>query len=514
MAKKKREATEPAGSKPEELPAAAAAVEAAEAEEAAQETGSDEESAEELKERLKRVIGVEVGDAGVLRKRLKISVPAETIAEERDKQYSELFTDALVPGFRRGRAPRRLVEKRFAQEVGEQVQLKLMTNAYLAATEKESIKPLGDPQVWIRGTDGNETLTGVEAALRKLTLPDEGPFEFRCEVEVWPEFTLPEWKGLKIKRPKVAITEGDITKQLDRMRAYRGQWEPVAKGTAKTDDLLVCDVTMRVGGEVIRKQENTQVYVRPQQIEGVTLEKLGETLAGAKAGDTRQASGTVPADHERAELREKSADFEFQVHEVKRFALPPVDKEFLDALGFESEAEAREYLKARMERELTDAVQTGMRNQLCRALLEKTAMELPEGISRRHIDRAIVRKVVELRRNGVPEEAIAKHADELRTSAAKQAIESLKLQFVLEEISTKLEIEVSEEELNSQIAEIARQYNRRFDRVRDELAQGDGLTALYVDIRDRKCLDRLLEDAEIEETSGPAESVSAVADAT
>src|SRR5262249_20986464 len=164
----------------------------------------------------------------------------------------------------------------------------------------------------------------------------------------------------------------------------------------KADDLLICDVAMSVGGEQIKKDENVRLAARAQRVEGVTLEKLGEVLVGSKAEQTKKIEGTIPDDYEKAELRGKTAKFEITIHEVKRLALPPLDEAFLQSVGADSEKELREFVKGQMERELDATIKRGMFGQLQRYLLEKTKIELPEGLSRRHVDRAIIRRIVEL----------------------------------------------------------------------------------------------------------------------
>jgi FKBP-type peptidyl-prolyl cis-trans isomerase (trigger factor) len=134
----------------------------------------EEAPEEDFKEALKKVLDVQVEDAGVLRKRLSITVPRETIDAERDKQYGEMIREAIVPGFRRGRAPRRLVEKRFGEEVGEQIRAKLVTNGYLAAADLKGLKTVGDPMMWSRDGD-EEKLVNVETALSRMKLPGESP---------------------------------------------------------------------------------------------------------------------------------------------------------------------------------------------------------------------------------------------------------------------------------------------------------------------------------------------------
>lgn len=468
--------------------------------------GEEEGEEEDPKEAMKKVIAVDVVDAGVLRKALTVTVPEEKLREELDKDYKELISEAIVPGFRRGRAPRRLVEKRFGSDVGEQVQTRVVSNAYLAAIDKEDLKVLGDPLLWVEVKDkkakeeeGKEQLVDMPTALRHMKLPDEGELTFRCEVEVKPEFELPQLDGVEVEKPKLEVTDEDVTVQIDRYRAQLGNWAPVPDGQVEIDDLLVCDMKMTSDGKEVKAQENIQLAARAQVVEGVTLEDLGEKFEGAKAGDTRTFEGPLPDDYEVEDLRGKQAEFALTINDIKRLNLPPLDEAYLSTLGFDSEEEYRSSVKQQMESRLGQEVRRGMRNQVRKYLLDNTQLDLPEGLSSRQTERAVMRRMIELQRQGVPQAEIEKHADELRTGAREQAVAELKLHFVLEQIAEKLDIDVTEEEINGAIAAIARTYNRRFDRVRDELAKNNGIDSLYLEIRDEKCIDGILEKAKITE---------------
>jgi trigger factor len=461
---------------------------------------------EDPKEALKKAITVEVADAGTLRKTLTITVPLDSIRSELDKDYKELVAEAVVPGFRRGRAPKRLVEKRFGAEVGEQVQTRVVSNAYLAAIEKEEMKVLGDPMLWTKIKDkkadeqeGKEQLVDMQTALRHMKLPDEGELTFRCEVEVRPEFEIPELKGVPIEKPQLEIGDDDVTAQIDRSRAIRGNWVPVLDGQVEIDDLIVCEMKMTVDGKAVKTQDNIQIAARPQVVEGVRLDELGDEMAGAKAGDTKTLEGTLPDDYEVEDFRGKTARFELTVNEIKRLDLPPMDQAYLSSAGFDGEAEYRSWVRQQMEGRLAEEIRRGMRHAVRKYLLDNTKLDLPEGVSSRQTERVAVRRMIELQREGVPPAEIEKHADELRTGAREQAAVELKLHFILEQIAEKLEIDITEEEVNSAIADIAKTYNRRFDRVRDELAKNNGIESLYLEIRDEKCIEKILEQAEITE---------------
>jgi len=469
--------------------------------------GDHANTPEAVKERLKGAIAVEVADVGVLRKSLAIRVPRQEVQVELDAQYGELLNDAIVPGFRKGRAPRRLVEKRYGGEVGAQVQTRLMSNAYLAAVEKEDLKVLGDPLVWISEKDKKaesgavQKLVDMPTALEQIKLPTEGDFEFKCEVELKPQFELPNLDGIAVEKPKLEITDEDVQTQIDRMRAIRGNFTPVAEGgKIEEDDLLICDMKMTVDGAEIKTAENINVAARAQRLETVAFEDFGKAVIGKKVGDTVEVTGELPDDYEREDLRGKQATFNLKINDIKRLVLPPLDKDFLATQGFDDETEYRAFVREQMTGELENEVRRGMRNQVRKYLLDNTKLDLPEGLSSRQTDRAIIRRIVDLRQRGVPMEEIDKHADELKTSAREQTLTELKLYFILEQIAEKNEVEVSEEDLNERIAAIARAYNHRFDRVRDELAQNGGLDSLYLQIRDDKCIDALIEKATVTES--------------
>lgn len=472
-------------------------------------TGADEE--EDPKEALKKVIDVKISDAGVLRRNVSITVPQDSLKAELDKDYKELINEAVVPGFRRGRAPRRLVEKRFGREVNDQVQTRILSNAYLAAIEKEDLKVLGDPLVWVqvkdkKGADETpgEQLLDFQSALQHMSLPEEGDFSFRCEVEVKPEFELPELEGVQIEKPDLKIDDEDVQVQIDRIRAQRGHWVPVEDGgKVEIDDMLVCDMKMTVDGTEVKTTDNMPLAARAQMIEGAVISDLGERLKGLKVGESATVESELPDDYELEAHRGKKASFELLVNEIKRMQLPPLDKEYLSSQGFDSEEEYRSLIKKQMESRLEHEIRRGMRDQAREYLLEKTKIDLPEGLSSRQTERAVERRMVDLRMQGVPMSEIEKNADELRTGAREQAVAELKLHFILEEIAEKLDIDVKEEEINGRIAEMAQAYNQRFDRVRDQLSKNNGLVSVYLQLRDEKCIDHILEKARITEAKTP-----------
>lgn len=463
-------------------------------------TAAANDRAQELLEELKSEVQVETKDIGTLRKELIIKVPGEVIAKHVDHNYDELANDAVVPGFRKGRAPRRLIEKRFGHDVRQSLKTTIIGQSFYAAADKAEIEPLGDPLFHVTGKEGHPNLVDFEEALTRLELPAEGDFTYSCELEIKPTFELPELKGIEVKTPQFEINDEQVDEQLERQRKIRGHYEPVTAGAAEPDDLIVADVTLKVGEETVKTEENVQLGVRPTRLDGIALTELGDQLKGVKPGDTRTVTAKVPDDYERPDLRRQDAEFEFQVHELKRQVPAPLE-ELIQQSGAEDEAQLRQFIREDLEAEKEQYTRRAQHAQLTDYLLEKTPMDLPEDLSARQTDRAVLRRVIELRQQGVPESDVEAKIDELRTSAAEDVARDLKLGFILEKVAEELGVTVTDEEINTQIAMIARRYDRRFDRVRDELQSQGLLSQLGEQIKHDKCLQQLLADAQVVEVT-------------
>lgn len=470
---------------------------------------------EQAMAKLKEAITVECEDIGSLRQKLTVTVPRQTLDDRQGEEFAELKRDAMIPGFRKGHAPLKLVEKRFASDVDDRLKTQMITSGYLAAVEKEDIKTLGDPWVWVKvseektGDDGKprkqdvDKLLPLDKALDHMTLPATGSLTFSCEIEVKPEFELPTLEKIPVSRPQVTIGDEDVEVELKRMRMMSGTYRPVEDGPVERDDLLYADIKVSVGGDVLMDEQNVELAARDVRIHGVPAIGLGDALVGKKKGDSVQIEAEVPDDHDSANLRGKKARFDITVHEIKRLEVPPIDEKFLADCGYDNEDDLRGAMRRNLESRLDRTIQQKMQEQIADYLIEGTSLEIPEGLSQRQTERSVARRTIELYQAGVPQAEIAKAVDEMRVQAHSQTIRDLKLFFVLEKISEQRKIDVGEEQINGAIAMIAQQSRQRFDRVRDKLSKGDGLMTLFLQLRDEKVLSALLADADITETEGP-----------
>lgn len=426
---------------------------------------------------------VTIEQAGPCRKKVAIEIPQETIKQQADEQYKELAKEAIVPGFRRGRAPRRLLEKRFGKETSEQIKLKLLSEASEAAIKDNGLEVLGDADI-----DHD-----------KIELPAEGPLKFDFEVEVRPEFELPPLEGIGIEKKPLQVTDEQIDREIEQLRRWSGMWAPKEGGAVEPEDQIIADVILKVEGvEEQEKLDNIEVFVRANGfVGGVPVEKLDEVLVGARVGDERQTSVEVAKTYFREEYRGKKVDIEIKVEDIKYLRPAELDEDFLKKLGVESDSELREGIRDRLAARLESQVRTEMAEQIYKYMVDNTDFDLPLDVVADQAATLLQRQYVNLLSRGLAREQIEEQMGQLRASSEQRAKEQLKAFFVMDKTAAKLGIEVSDEEINGHIARLAIERGQRPERLREEMARDGSLAQFALQVRDEKCVAKLLESAKI-----------------
>ncbi|MBL7133807.1 MAG: trigger factor [Phycisphaerae bacterium] len=427
-------------------------------------------------------IGVAVEEIGTLKKRVTVKVPRGRIDAKYDEMFGELGRTAQVPGFRIGRAPRRLIEKRFGKEILRDVRNAVIGESLGDAVEKTKLKTLGEPDL----------------DLEKIELPDSGDMEYSFEVEVAPEFDLPDIKGIKVEKLIIEVNDERIDQYIEQLRLGRASFDRTG-GAAAEGDVVLAGAKITAEGLEPLDRPGLTLRVAPGQIEGLPLVDLDKDLTGRKTGDTISMTVKAPAAHPNESWREKEITIELTLSEVRRRKLPRVDRELASQLGFDSLKELRNAVAERMTGRLEAETQRSMREQVSRFLLDKTDFQLPEGLVTRQTANVLQRSRVDMMLQGMPREQIDSRLTELQAAAAQEAQRVLKLSFILGKIAEDQTIEVGDDEVNARIAQMASSSGRRPERLRQELAQDGSLEQVRISLRDDKVLDKILSEAKIVE---------------
>jgi trigger factor len=444
---------------------------------------------------------VTIEDVGPARKCLTIEVPAEQIVGKIEHGFEQLNTDAVIPGFRKGHAPRQLIEKRFGAAVRDDARAQIIGEAYDAAIKAESLDVIGEPDV----KDHED-----------IVLPEDGPLVFKVEVEVAPDVTLPDFEKLEVEKVDKPVTDADIDAELDAQAMRHGEPRTITEGQVEEKDYVQVDCHILAGenadedAEVLEHRHDVYALVHGEDydfkghVAGIMIPDLGKQLAGKKVGDEVAISQTGPESHENEKIREQPITIKLNLKQIQR--IDAVEHDKLPALiGFETLDELKDRIRQSLQERHQREQQVAMHEQVTRQLDEQVQLDLPEGMTQRQAQRVLQRKAMEMAYTGASEDQIAEAIAEMRGSSEEEARRQLKLFFIMDKAAKDMDIDVSEGEINGRIAMLAMQQGRRPEKLRQQMIRNGELEHLYLSIREQKTLDQIVGKAQVKQIDGPAE---------
>ena len=443
------------------------------------EVNGEEEAPEEPLE-----LDVQVTSPSACERHVTVTISRKDIDRYLDDAFGEMMPTAAVPGFRIGRAPRKVVENRFRDEVTEQVKSTLLLDSLEQISQEERFTAISEP----------------DFDLEAVEVPKDGPMTFEFTIEVRPEFDLPKWRGLKLNRPVREFTDADVDEQLEQMLSRYGQLVP-HEGPAMEGDYVSVSITSTLDGRQVAHEPEEVIRIRPTlSFRDTRLEGFAKLMQGAKAGDRRTAEVTLSKDAPNAELRGKKVTLEFEVLDVKKLKLPELTPDFLQEIGgFESEEKLRDAIRMNLQRQLEYQQQRNARGQISALLTKSADWELPPGLLERQSARELERAVMELRRSGFSEAEIRARENQLRQNSAASTSTALKEHFILERIAEEEKIDVDEGDYDKEIFLIAAQSGESPRRVRAQLEKRGLMDVLRNQIIERKVLELVQSEAKFKD---------------
>lgn len=445
-----------------------------------QDAAAESEAAPSENERVEQT--VEVSDAGPCRKHVRVTIARKEIERFFDKEFTELVREAQVPGFRPGKTPRKLIEKRFKKDVAQQVKSNLMLKSLEQIDEDDRVEPLSQPEIDFKSID----------------LPEEGDFSFEFDVEVRPQFDTPEYKGLAIKRPERDFSESDIDAGLADFLKRFATTEP-KEGPIALGDIAACDIRFLRDKDVVQEMENVDITVDESlYFKDGRIEKFAAGVVGAKAGDSRELMVQLSDAVTREDMQGATLKAVFVIKEVKTRKLPEVNEDFLSRIGLEDKGALRDFIKDRLEAQLRHAQEDSTRSQVMEKIVESANWELPRDLLRRQAERSLQRKLLELESSGFSEDEIRARINVLRQNSVASTAVSLKQQFVLQKIAEAEEIKIEEEDLDTELRTLAARSGEPLRRVRARIEKEGLWETLALLALERKTIQKIIEHAKIE----------------
>lgn len=429
---------------------------------------------------------VDIKDTGPCKKHIKVSVERADIEDRMGDHFSKLVKESSVTGFRPGKAPRKLIEKRFHTDVASQVKAEVLLASLEQVGEDHDIAPLAPPQI-----DPD-----------KIEIPREGNLVYEFEVEVRPQFDLPEYKGLKLKRPTKLYTESDIAEARRRFLTGYGQVVPKEGGSIELGDIAVCDVAVKTGDKVVGNLQETNLRVeRSLAFRDGMIKKFDEKMKGAKAGDVRTLDVEL-ASNAAGNMGGQTVQATFTIKDVKTIRMPELTDEYVkEAFGLANAGQLDEMIKTALERNLESEQRKSARMQVLGYISAAATWELPADLLDRQYRRARSRRIMEMRGDGLADAEIAKQLRLMEQDIHASTALALKEHFVLQKVAEVEKIEVDERDLDDEIERIAMQSDESPRRVRAKLEKEDMIEALMAEMVERKALDLILESAQYEDVT-------------
>ncbi len=412
---------------------------------------------------------------------LEIEVEEFRLEEAMEKAYKKIVKKVSIPGFRKGKAPRVLVEKHVGKEyLNEEALDFIVPEAYFEAIKETKIEPIDKPKVDI------------------VQLEDGKPFIFKATVEVKPEVELGQYIGIEVERKEDKITDADVEAELERLRNRHAQLVNIEEGPAEEKDTVVIDFEGFV--DDVAFQGGTGTDYSLELGSNTFIPGFEEQLTGAKVGESREVKVKFPDDYHSSELAGKDAVFKVTVKGIKRKELADLDDEFAkDVSEFETLEELKNDIMNRLKEAADKQAMARLKDELVEKVVENSTVEVPEIMIEQKIDNMLQSFSQRLGMQGLSLEDYLKHTnndiDTVRAEYRSSAEKAVRIDLILEAIAAKENIEVTEEDIDARVAEMAKHYNSEPEVFKQWLESGGNLEPLKKSIAIDKTVDLLEEKA-------------------
>ena len=412
--------------------------------------------------------------------KLTIEASAEDFAAAIDKAYKKNRNKIAMPGFRKGKAPRKMIEKMYGAGVFfEDAANIIIPDAYADAAKESGLEIVAQPEI---------DVVQVEAGK---------PFIFTATVAVKPEVTLGEYKGIEVEKKTVEVTEEDITAEIDSVRERNSRMITVEDRATKDGDTVVIDFDGYVDGEQFEggKAEDYSLVLGSHSF----IDNFEEQLVGKNIGDEVEVNVTFPEQYQAEELQGKPAVFKVKIKEIKVKELPEADDEFAqDVSDFETLAEYKEDLKKKLEESKQAALDREKEETVITKIIENAQMDIPEPMVDAQTRQMTQEFAQRIQSQGLSIEQYMqftgltpqKMVEELKP----QALKRIQSRLVLEAVAAAENIEATEEDIQKEIETMASMYQMEADKLKD-LMGDDEKKQISLDVAVQKAVDLVVAEA-------------------
>lgn len=417
---------------------------------------------------------------------LKASIPADATAARRASIVDSYAGKAKLPGFRPGKTPKSMIEKRFKKEIEEELLDALFEMACSAAL------------------DQNPKLKVLNFGKPEQSLDDKGNYTATSAMTVVPEFELPEYKGIEVTVPSSEVTDADVDEALQSLAEQIAEFTPVERTAALNDVAIITFTTTLDGKPVAEALDKPVGFLEGRENQWMKVEEdtflpgFASSLEGLKAGDSKDITVTIPANFPLTELRGKELVFHTTVNEVREKQLPAIDDDFAaKVLPGKTLEEVKTQVKENLAQRKEAQADEAKADQITEKLADLLDFNLPETVVEREVYGILQQKMQQAMYSGNAPENMDKFVEEAREEARTEARRNLKVFFMLQEVAQAEQIAVTEMELYNEVVRQANQQKKAIKAYIRELQREGRVHGIRMSLLTAKVLDFLTKEAKV-----------------
>ncbi len=425
---------------------------------------------------------VNVEQISSIKKKINFEIPAERVQAETEKVFAEIRKRAVIPGFRKGKAPQGLIKKSYQEQVEGDVMKNLFNDTYFKYIQENSLFPVGYP---LLDTD---------------PIAEGAPFKYSATIEVYPEVKVENFEGFELVKEKLVLNQDAVDSRIEQMRSNMSQLVPLAEERpAAIGDHVTIDFEGYVDGNKLEGGDATD-----HQLElgsNSFIPGFEEQVAGMNIGDEKRVCLAFPDPYHSAELAGKPVEFAVTLKEIKSKEMPELDDEFAKGFGeFETFDELKAKVAESLEKQEKDRVERDFKDALIKTLIDKNDFELPEAMIDRQLSSMLENTKQRLQSQRMTLEMMGMDEQSYKVQFRPVAASQVKGALLLHELATKVGIEISSDDVEAQLHKIADESGQDYERISKYYLQSpDAKQGLEEQIREEKVVELIASKAVITE---------------
>ena len=433
---------------------------------------------------------INVEDAGPARKRVSVTISSSAVDAQLQQQLAAVSASVQLPGFRKGKVPRAVVEKRFGEAIGDETRNEIVKEALQQAIAENDFDLLNNPE------PTEETLPVVERGQ---------DFSFTVEMDIVPNFEMPDFAKIELKKPTLDVTDDLINEEIERQCIRNGNGETLQSDLKPADRLLGhATVKSQGDGEHIFESENILVVLPDTgergQVLGLLIDDLNAYFKDASVGDTISITVDGPDNHEREDVRGKTLEITYQLQVAERIT-PLTPDQLVENFNLGTTEVLNDQVRLALEQRRDEEQSTILRDQARMELAKIVDVEIPEKLSSYQVANQLESLRMKLMQQGMEADEIETRVAETRDDTEMMATVGIKNMFIQRRIIKQYELQVTEQELNAQVARLAAQRGVRPMELHAHLTQTDQMRQLGAQIIENKAVDAMVQQMKVVEIS-------------